>query len=48
MNKNKIAKLQKELKDLNNWIGAQFTEPECAKINRLVEIELLLEAESNK
>ncbi len=48
MNKQKIKKLQKELDNLNNWIGATFSEKETAKINRLVELELLLEAECNQ
>ncbi len=48
MNKNKIKALQKELETLNRWVGQTFTEKEAVKINRLIEVELLLEAESNQ
>ena len=43
-----IERLQREEDVLDLWMGQHFTEIECKKINRYVEIQLLLEAECNK
>lgn len=46
--KNNIKTLIKEKESLDRWLGQTFTEQECKKINRLIEVELLLEAECNQ
>lgn len=44
----KIRQLIKRKEILDRWLGDHFTEDECKKINELIEVELLIEAECNK
>jgi hypothetical protein len=48
MKKNEIIQLQGEGIEIRHWFDNKLTPKQWEKLNRLIEIELLLEQECNK
>jgi hypothetical protein len=48
MTPKQYEKLKNESQRLQMEISQRLTEPECVKLNRIIELELLLEAECNQ
>ena len=48
MNRKQIEKMQKQSENLQMQLSQRLTEQECKILNKIIELEIAIELESNK